>query len=112
MLHREGSDCSPFWWENVAVKALMEETARIVNFIERESRERGEEGDDGGGGLGRTQTGVWLVGEGSMTANSASTKRFRVTGIRKIARRRAGKQQDYTIITTSPHVFPGTHHLP
>ncbi|KAI3682734.1 hypothetical protein L1987_82934 [Smallanthus sonchifolius] len=30
MLDREGSDGSPFWLENVAVKALMEETAKAL----------------------------------------------------------------------------------
>lgn len=40
LLYREGSDYFTFWWENVAVKALMEKTASFENFIEREIREK------------------------------------------------------------------------
>lgn len=52
ILYREGSDYFTFWWENVAVKALMEKTAiSSENFIERE-RERQRADDDGGKWLG------------------------------------------------------------
>jgi len=33
ILYREGSDYFTFWWGNVAVKALMENTASSANFI-------------------------------------------------------------------------------